>query len=182
MEYAYKLIRSDRKTVSLQILADGSLLVRCPRKMSAQQVQAFVDSKRNWIQKHLSNQPEPLPTLTHAQMQKFILRAKEILPPRVAYFAQMLGVSYGRITIRNQRTRWGSCSSKGNLNFNFLLVLVPAEVRDYVVVHELCHLKEMNHSKDFWNLVEGILPDYRTHRKWLKAHGSALIASISDRG
>lgn len=89
----------------------------------------------------------------------------------VEYFARQVGVDYGRITIRNQKTRWGSCSSKGNLNFNCLLMLAPAEILDYVVVHELCHRKEMNHSKAFWAEVEKVLPDYRESVKWLKEKG-----------
>ena len=89
--------------------------------------------------------------------------------------AKIIGVDYGRITIRNQKTRWGSCSSKGNLNFNCLLMLTPPEVIDYVVVHELCHRKEMNHSKDFWREVEKVLPNYLDQVKWLKDEGSNVI-------
>ena len=101
--------------------------------------------------------------------------AKEDLTGRAAYFAPRIGVSYGRISIRHQKTKWGSCSSKGNLNFNCLLMLAPEEVRDYVVVHELCHRKQMNHSEAFWTEVERALPDYRDARKWLKTHGRELM-------
>lgn len=94
---------------------------------------------------------------------------------RVEYFAKVIGVTYGKITIRNQKTRWGSCSSKGNLNFNCLLMLAPSEVLDYVVVHELCHRKQMNHSKAFWLEVEKVLPNYKEVRKWLKEEGSQMI-------
>jgi predicted metal-dependent hydrolase len=89
-------------------------------------------------------------------------------------------VSYGRITIRNQKTRWGSCSGKGNLNFNCLLMLAPPEVLDYVVVHELCHRREMNHSPRFWALVEQVLPDWRQRRQWLKTHGDALMRRMTQ--
>mgnify|MGYP002547163680 CR=1 FL=1 len=85
-----------------------------------------------------------------------------------------MGVSYGRVSIRDQRTRWGSCSGKGNLNFNWKLSLVPDEILDYVVVHELAHRKEMNHSQRFWAEVERILPDYKARRKWLKEFGSQV--------
>lgn len=104
--------------------------------------------------------------------------AREVFPPKAAYYAQQIGVTYGRITIRNQRTRWGSCSGKGNLNFNCLLMLTPEEVQDYVVVHELCHRKEMNHSVRFWREVEKVMPDYKVRRKWLKEHGGRIIALI----
>ena len=91
-----------------------------------------------------------------------------------------MGVSYGRITIRCQKTRWGSCSAKGNLNFNCLLMLAPPEVADYVVVHELCHRKHMNHGAAFWSEVARILPDYARHRAWLKENGSRLLARLSS--
>ena len=95
-------------------------------------------------------------------------------------YAPRIGVSYGRITIRSQRTRWGSCSAQGNLNFNCLLSLCPEEVRDYVVIHELCHRKEMNHSPKFWAEVEKVMPDYARHRKWLKENGGSLIARLPE--
>ena len=104
--------------------------------------------------------------------------ALEDIPKRVQHYAPLVGVTCGRITIRNQRSRWGSCSSKGNLNFNCLLMLCPEEVRDYVVIHELCHRIEMNHSPKFWAEVERVCPDYRAHRKWLKDHGTELIGRL----
>ena len=117
-------------------------------------------------------------TYTEEQIKELYQKAKDIIPKKVHFYASKMGVTYGRITIRCQRTRWGSCSSKGNLNFNCLLALVPPEVLDYVVVHELCHRKELNHSARFWNEVERILPDYKTRRSWLKERGSGLIARI----
>ncbi len=93
----------------------------------------------------------------------------KLIPARVKEYAEIIGVSYGRITIRNQKTRWGSCSSKGNLNFNCQLMRLPEELRDYVIIHELCHRKEMNHSAKFWSEVEKYCPDYKALRKKLKA-------------
>ena len=96
----------------------------------------------------------------------------------MAHYAPLVGVSYGRITIRCQRTRWGSCSSKGNLNFNCLLMLAPPEVLDCIVVHELCHRKEMNHSQRFYAEVLRVMPDYRERYKWLKENGHMLMAML----
>ncbi|MBQ0026280.1 MAG: M48 family metallopeptidase [Lachnospiraceae bacterium] len=105
-------------------------------------------------------------------------KAKKYIPERVAYYAPLVGVSYGRIAIRHQRSRWGSCSAAGNLNFNCLLMLAPPEVIDSVVVHELCHLKVMNHSKKFYDEVLRVMPEYRTAHKWLRLHGRELMTHL----
>lgn len=173
----YQIIRSARKTISIQITPNGEVLVRCPKRMPAKEVTAFVESKRHWIETHLPK-TAPLPPFTPEELRALAQRALQVIPERAAYFAPMVGVTYGRITIRSQHTRWGSCSAKGNLNFNCLLMLAPPEVLDYVVVHELCHRKELNHSARFWAEVERVLPDYKTRQKWLKDNGSALIARL----
>ena len=176
----YTLHRSRRKTVSIQITPRGEVLVKCPMHMSGTAVRAFVESKASWIEeklRKLASQPR-LPGLTEGERKALADRARTVFAERTAWFAPLVGVDYGRITIRSQRSRWGSCSGKGNLNFNCLLMLAPPEVRDYVVVHELCHRKEMNHSARFWAEVERVLPDYRIHRKWLKEHGSELQARL----
>lgn len=116
--------------------------------------------------------------LSKEELVKLTRLAREILPIKVAYYARIMGVSYERIAIRHQKTRWGSCSSLGNLNFNCLLMMMPEAVQDYVVVHELAHRKEMNHSARFWAEVEKIIPDYKKHRKWLKDNGGELILRL----
>ncbi len=173
----YVLVRSDRKTISIQITPEG-VVVRAPRQMTEAQIEQFVRSKRGWIEKHLSQRPTPQPRFTDAQLRALADRALTVIPDRVRHFAPLVGVSYGRITIRNQHTRWGSCSGKGNLNFNCLLMLTPDHVIDYVVVHELCHRLEMNHSARFWAQVERVLPDYRQSLRWLKDHEQALIGRL----
>ena len=141
------------------------------------QIRALVEKRRDWILAQLARQPVVQP-LTEDQLALLRERAKLVFSQKVAQIAPLVGVSYGNVTVRFQSTRWGSCSGKGNLNFNGLLLLAPPEVLEYVVVHELCHRKEMNHSKKFWALVEGILPDYLNRRKWLKENGAALLARM----
>lgn len=180
-DISYRIIRSKRRTMALEITAAGEILVRCPQRCTKAQIEAFVQSRADWLRKHLQKraaQPK-LPPMTMEEVRALAQQALEVVPGRVAHYAPLVGVTYGRITIRNQRSRWGSCSSQGNLNFNCLLMLVPPEVLDYVVVHELCHRKEMNHSPKFWAEVARVLPDYHTPKKWLKDHGGALIARLS---
>lgn len=105
----------------------------------------------------------------------YVEEAKQVLSERTKYYSGLMDASYGRITIRDQKSRWGSCSGKGNLNFNFRLIMAPLEIVDYVVVHELCHLKYMDHSPQFWEEVEKVLPDYKNRQNWLKSHGHLLV-------
>ena len=102
-------------------------------------------------------------------------KALKVIPERCRYYAGLMGVRYGRITIRNQKTRWGSCSAKGNLNFNCLLMLMPQEVIDSVVVHELSHLRHMDHSKAFYDEIYAVFPEYDRYNKWLKDHGAEIM-------
>ena len=117
----------------------------------------------------------PVEKLTMQEIQELADQAVKVIPQRVAYYAPKIGVDYGRITIRNQKTRWGSCSANGNLNFNCLLMLTPSEVIDSVVVHELCHRKEMNHSDRFYAEVLRVFPDYWKWNRWLKENGGQLM-------
>ena len=119
----YTLIRSDRKSIGIQITADG-VVVRAPKRLPAAEIDRFVQSKRIWIEGHLSKIPAPQPKFTQEEIETLARKALTVIPDRVRHFAPMVGVTYGRITIRNQRSRWGSCSGKGNLNFNCLLMLM----------------------------------------------------------
>lgn len=177
----FTIIRSRRKTISIEITALGEVFVRAPRWVSKSEIDRFVAEKGNWIQKHLvkiqcrQEQLTDVKMLTDEEIEQLANQALEVIPKRVEHYARLLNVTYGRITVRNQKTLWGSCSNKGNLNFNCLLMLAPPEVLDYVVVHELCHRKEMNHSKHFWSEVAQIIPDYKVYRKWLKEQGHTLL-------
>ena len=151
MNVPYEIIKSDRKTIAIQIKPDGQVVVRCPKRMRIEEAKQFVESKSDWIEKHLANRPvQQVEKYAPKEIEQLREQARIIVTARVRYYAPIIGVTYGQIAIRTQHTRWGSCSSKGNLNFNCLLALVPPEVLDYVVVHELCHRKEMNHSVQFW--------------------------------
>lgn len=183
-ELSYTLIRSSRKSCSISIDPDGQITVRVPASASDKDIHSLLIEKRIWIvTKYLETlkqkESRPASTLTDAQRaaleKRYIAAAKDYFPKRAAYFVQFTGGSYNRITIRDQKTRWGSCSARGTLSFNWRLMLAPPAILDYVVVHELCHLTYMNHSAAFWSKVESVYPDYRTARKWLKAHGHELI-------
>lgn len=182
-DYEITLIRSRRKSLAIEITPELQVVVRAPARMPVREINAFVQEKDDWIRAHLQQMAEKKrlreqyreQALSKEELQELATQAMKLIPQKVHYYAQIIGVTYGRITIRNQRTRWGSCSGKGNLNFNCLLLLMPEEVLDYVVVHELCHRKEMNHSARFWEEVEKILPDYRQSRKWLKDNGGRIM-------
>ena len=106
-------------------------------------------------------------------------QAEKLIRKRADELCARLGVKYGRLTIRGVKTRWGSCSHKGNLNFNWKLIMAPEPVVEYVIIHELAHLKEMNHAKRFWELVAELCPGWRDHRRWLKSHEAGLATSLS---
>ena len=179
-----RVIRSRRKTVALQVLGLNDVVVRAPMRMSNREIEEFVQQNMDWIQKNLKKvaenqkEEEEIVPMTEAEVRELAERATQLIPERVKHFAPLVGVTYGRITIRNQKSRWGSCSAKGNLNFNVGLLLAPPEVLDYVVVHELCHRKEMNHSPKFWAEVSKLIPDYKQHEKWLRDNGRAIIKKI----
>ena len=176
----YSVVRSSRKTISILIKPSGEVEVRCPKRCPQRDVEAFVVSKEAWICKHLeaiAKRPS-VPVLSETERKALAAKAAAVLPEKVGRFAGQMNLSYGRVSIRSQRTRWGSCSAKGNLSFNCLLMLCPEEVQDYVVIHELCHRREMNHSAAFWREVERYCPDYRIHRKWLKDNGAELISRL----
>lgn len=178
---SYEIIYSKRKSVAIQIRPDGQVIVRAPYGCPRSFINSFIHQKADWIVKHSAENKQRYekqvqlkkdrPTLSDAQRRRYIETARSIFTQKAAYYARLMGVTYGRISIREQKTRWGSCSAKGNLNFNWKLVLMPPEILDYVVVHELAHRLQMNHSAAFWAEVGKILPDYRERRQWLKVNG-----------
>lgn len=177
------VIKSERKTLSIE-LKEGEIIARAPKRMKDDEIFSFIISKKSWINKHLdalARRKESLgneETFTEEQLKALAEKAAVIIPERVKLYAEKIGVTYGRITIRAQKTRWGSCSSKGNLNFNCLLALFPTEIIDSVVVHELCHRKQMNHSPEFYREIDKVFPDYKRCRQWLKDNGSAYMSRL----
>lgn len=188
----YTIIRSNRRTISIQVKPDCTVVVRAPLGFPKRKADAFVLEKEAWIRKAQEKQRsrkadddagyDGKETGTKAFSEKELnnikSRAKTILIPMTAEVAGKIGVTYGKITIRAQKTRWGSCSVKGNINYNCLLALLPENVQRYVVVHELCHRKEMNHSKAFWNEVGKYQPTYYQDRKQLQTEGNALLRRL----
>jgi len=181
MEIKYRIVKSSkRKHLGLEINEKG-LTVRVPKWATNSDVNRFLKQNEEWIYKNLEKfnkrkkEYEDIDKLTNEELSKLADAAMNYIPKRVEYYAKLIGVTYGRITIRNQKTRWGSCSSKGNLNFNCLLMLTPTEVIDSIVVHELCHRKEMNHSERFYNEVLKVYPDYYKWNKWIKENGSKIM-------
>lgn len=186
-DFDIELIRSSRKSIAIEIDRDLKIKVRAPQRMNQNQIMRFVKEKEQWIRLHLAKMIQlqkmqekemtdtQRTTLTPEDLQRLMVLARREIPVHVKYFAEQMGVTYGKITIRNQKTRWGSCSQIGNLNFNCHLMEMPTEILDYVVVHELCHRKQMNHSRLFWMEVEKVLPDYQVRQRWLKQNGGRYL-------
>lgn len=181
-----EIIKSKRKTISIEIKKDLRIIVRAPQSMSKKAINEFVEKNTDWINKNIERiklrtaeeQKEKQPAFTELEIKEMTEQAKKALPEISQRYAKIMGVKYNRISVKHQVTRWGSCSAKGNLNFNCLLLLCPEEVQEYVVIHELCHLKQLNHSPKFWAEVAKFCPDYKACKKWLKINGNELIGRL----
>ena len=185
-KFEYIIKKSRRTTISVQITPDQKLLVKAPAYTSIKEVEEFLREKRDWIIKQInrtkvtSQQAAQMGILSDKEIRKLKRDAKKIIQERVEYYAKLSGITYNRIFIRLQKSRWGSCSVEGNLNFNALLALMPLEVLDSVVVHELCHRRHMDHSKAFYDEVLKIFPDYKKWDKWLKQNGAAYQLRVGE--
>ena len=193
-DYDIEVIRSIRRTISLEITSVG-IRLRIPRRLSDLERDIFLQKHAGWLKKKLAARTKrqqgdgygdiddvkpfsgmgtdrlPVYAELPAKDKAVIKKAFE---DRVSYYADIMGVSYNRITIRDQKTRWGSCSSKGNLNFNFRLYYMPQHLMDYVIVHELSHRRHMDHSKEFWNEVGRFYPEYKKCVEELRIAGSDI--------
>lgn len=174
--------RSRRRSIGLEVRPDGSVILRVPNRLPKREALRFLQEKEAWLKQCIAQvearesfaEAAGIEPLTDEELSALTKAARDYFTEKCAWLAPLVGVDYGRISIRHQKTRWGSCSAKGNLNFNCLLMLAPEDVRDYVVVHELCHRKEMNHSAAFWAEVARVVPDYKEKERWLKEQGPLL--------
>ena len=171
---SYGLIRAQRKTMALKVSEAGTVTVRIPYGVRPEEADRSVEAHVDWIRKRIASGGKSRGAVACIRTGngKPKRLAKELLLKKCRYFAERMGVSYGTVTVREQKTRWGSCSAKGNLNFNWKLALMPEEILDYLVVHELAHRVEMNHSPAFWAVVAEEIPDYKTRREWLRQNGA----------
>lgn len=181
MEINYIIQKEKRRSMSLTVGADKKVIVKVPVGTADEFAIAFMREKKKWILKQISKiemqtkLADEMGRLSEDDLKQIKKKAKIIIPQRVVHYASLSGITYNKIFIRLQKTRWGSCSRDGNLNFNCLLVLMPMEILDSVVVHELCHRKHMNHSKSFYDEVLKIFPEYKRCDKWLKQNGGAYF-------
>ena len=167
----YKVIYSRRRTIAITFDKDGSLLLRAPIGTKKKRLESIIQDHAAWIDKHQARAIQKAAVeenLTPESILALKQAAKKQLIPLTEYYAKRLGVSYGKITITSAKTRFGSCSSDGNIAYSYRLMLFPSEAQEYVVVHELCHRIHMNHSSAFYKMIESILPNYRERRKLLK--------------
>ena len=167
----YTLIRSKRKTLSLEVTRELTVLVRAPMRLPQREIDRFVERHEVWIQTHMERQRQRLqthPEPTEERRREMIAQAKRILPERVAYYAALMGVEPTGISITGARKRYGSCSAKNRLCFTWRLMEYPMEAIDSVVVHELAHIVHKNHGAEFYELVESVMPDYHRRKKMLE--------------
>lgn len=165
-DLTYRLERSDRKTVQLKICPDGTLLVNAPHRYSIEEIDALIVRHRRWIENHraaMERRTARVQALaqTQEQIDSLFLKAREIIPDRVAYFSRLMNVEPTGIRITSAQKRFGSCSARNSLCFSYRIMMYPSEAVDYVVVHELAHIRYHDHSREFYQLVETILPNYR---------------------
>ena len=173
------MIFSKRRSISLQITDDAELRVRAPFKTSPKVIEEFIKKKMKWIERHLKKAEElKLKTLVNRQnahpVRYYKRQAKLSIPARAGELSSLTGLAYKGIKITSARKRFGSCSSSDMLTFSWRLLLAPANVLDYVIIHELAHTIEKNHSRRFWCNIAQLMPDYKTAHAWLRDNGAAL--------
>ena len=183
----YTFIKSKRRTIGITVKPDGSVILRAPNSCSKKRAEEFLLRNLDWVEKARARMlaktqkelPEPF---TEEELREIRQRAKSILPAMTKEIAGEIGVGFRAVHVRLQKSRWGSCSEQGNINLNGLLVLLPESVMRYVVVHELCHRRQMNHSNAFWAEVAKYQPTFRADRKYLRDQGAELLERLRESG
>lgn len=168
MLFDYKVIKSNRKTIAIQVTIDGAIVVRAPLKMNDEAIERFVIDKKAWLEKAIVSQRNKAKTkksYSQEDIASLRLKAKEIIPLKVDYFSKIMGVEPKSVKITSAKTRYGSCSSQNTLNFSLYLMDKDERFIDYVVVHELAHIKHHNHSKQFYEFVQRFIPNYKEIEK-----------------
>ncbi len=171
----YTIRNSGRaKRVRLSVFCDGRVVVTTPRGIGLAIIEKFIAEKKAWVLKKLNFlkkvDKKIVRRFSDEDYKKYKNDALQLVKAKVLHYSKIYGFEYNRISIRNQKTRWGSCSRKRNININYRILFLPNKLQDYLIIHELCHLKEFNHSNKFWSLVHNILPDYKELKKSLKNH------------
>ncbi len=163
----YMLKRSGRaRTMRLAVYPDGEVVVTAPRLFSLSAIEEFLAKHSRWIRRKIEDtRGRTVVHIARADIPRFKKQALALAEARCAYYAKVYGYGHGKITIRAQKTRWGSCSKSGNLSFNYKIAALPAPLAEYIIVHEICHLGAFNHSPHFWSLVAKTIPDYAARRK-----------------
>lgn len=167
----YRLIRSDRKSISISVDTDGTLIIRIPKRMTVEQTERFLIENQARIASLIARENTrraSLPVYRDEDIPHLKAKAQTILPHKLQYYAAIMGVRPTGVKITSAKKRFGSCNSKGQICFSCFLMLFPEDAIDYVVVHELAHLLEMNHSDRFYAIIKKVLPDYRIRESILK--------------
>lgn len=176
IEYTLKVSTRSRR-MRLAIHRGGILVVTIPSRMGERMMERFISEKADWVLSKMElmklKAPKEVIPISKTELKRLKVVTRELVHRRAEYFNEYYRLTYHNVAIRNQKTRWGSCSRQGNLNFNVKLALLPSKLADYIIVHELCHLKEMNHSPRFWKLVAQTFPDHKELRKELRKGYSA---------
>ena len=176
--YIFRRYKLSRK-LKLIVQSDATIVVSAPMRFSEKRAEKFMHEKADWLLERIKffekQNDNKLIKTTRADYLKRKEKVRKIISQKLKEFNEHYNFAYKRVSVRNQKTRWGSCSKDGNLNFNYRLIYLPDKLFDYVIVHELCHLKEMNHSIRFWNLVAKTVPDYKAIRRELKKEGLLLF-------
>lgn len=175
--------KSNRKTLSIQITNQGKVMIRAPRYVSGRDIEKFLKKHDSWIQKGLKQYRVKSTQLqkhnySKQEINDFKKEARDKLEQKLKYFSQLMNVPYEKFRLSGAKKRWGSCSGKKTISISWRLIFAPENIMNYVIIHELSHIKYMNHSKNFWEFVEKYDPMYKNHRKWLNENDYLLNVGV----